>query len=153
MECACAPDALLLLASMTRFIVRQAAITLSPGFFEGKRELQTIKMWLISSSDLQLVATFRAGISPIVGVSWRRSTSNGYQVARYVFDVHNTLGTDRVGISQSTSSQSIAVYTSGPHRVLLRVSYPSGSPACASYCVVIQAWTLKTTFVYTASTS
>eukprot|EP00752_Nemacystus_decipiens_P017503 g15691.t1 len=59
----------------------QAAITVSRGFFEGKRELQTIKMWSIPSSDLQLVATFRAGISPIVGVSWRRSTSSGYQVA------------------------------------------------------------------------
>eukprot|EP00903_Cladosiphon_okamuranus_P017135 g15782.t3 len=59
----------------------QAAITVSRGFFEGKQELQTIKMWSIPSSDLQLVDTFTAGISPIVGVSWRRSTDGRYQVA------------------------------------------------------------------------
>ncbi|CAN0208538.1 unnamed protein product [Ectocarpus sp. 6 AP-2014] len=58
----------------------QAAITVSRGFFEGKQELQTIKMWSIPSQDLRLVATFEAGVFPIVGVSWR-STDNGYQVA------------------------------------------------------------------------
>ncbi|CAM9093821.1 unnamed protein product [Ectocarpus fasciculatus] len=60
--------------------VGQAAITVSRGFFEGKQELQTIKMWSIPSQDLRLVATFEAGVSPIVGVSWR-STDDGYQVA------------------------------------------------------------------------
>ncbi len=60
----------------------QAAITVSRGFFEGKEELQTIKMWSIPSSDLQLVATFRAGVYPIVGVSWRSTGDGRYQVAR-----------------------------------------------------------------------
>lgn len=64
---------------------------MSRGFFEGKQELQTIKMWSIPSSDLQLVATFRAGISPIVGVSWRKS-GDGYQVARYVFHILENFG-------------------------------------------------------------
>ncbi|CAM9739944.1 unnamed protein product [Scytosiphon promiscuus] len=58
----------------------QAAITVSRGFFEGRQELQTIKMWSLPSQDLELAATFNAGIHPIVGVSWRL-TGDGYQVA------------------------------------------------------------------------
>lgn len=68
----------------TRSAGAQAAITVARGFFEGKKELQTIKMWSIPSQDLQLISTLKAGIFPIVGVSWR-SIGDRFQVARWVF--------------------------------------------------------------------
>lgn len=89
---------------------------MSRGFFEGKQELQTIKMWSIPSSDLQLVATFWAGIFPIVGVSWRRITGDGYQVVRYVVYVETFGRVSKRCHSNSyvAANISIAVYINAP---------------------------------------